>query len=71
MTNRCVGCCYPITWDTQRRQYGRAIKAGLAEAEAKALMPRCQKCMTKALRVARGPNGPNESQVYIARAREA
>jgi hypothetical protein len=48
---KCVDCKRPcLTWADQRRQYGRVLRAGLTPKEAKALMPRCQKCTTKALR---------------------
>jgi hypothetical protein len=33
----------------QRRQFGRICAAGLGPEEAKALMPRCQRCTTTAL----------------------
>ena len=47
--NPCQGCGYRITWADQRRQFGRAIRHGLTADEAKALMPRCQKCLTEKL----------------------
>ena len=44
---QCKGCGTPrMTWAEDRRQYGRALKRGLSPDEAKALTPRCQKCMT-------------------------
>jgi hypothetical protein len=43
---RCRDCRYPQTWADQRRQWGRGLRAGLTPDEAKAAMPRCQKCMT-------------------------
>jgi hypothetical protein len=50
MANKCLDCGYAITWETQRRQYGRAIRRGLTPDEAKQLMPRCQKCLTHTFR---------------------
>jgi len=44
-----------MTWADRRYQFGRVIHAGLTPNEAKALMPRCQKCITQALNVRRGP----------------
>ena len=48
--NRCLSCGYGLTWANIRVQYGRAIKRGLTLDEAKAVCPRCQKCMTKFLK---------------------
>jgi hypothetical protein len=42
----CQHCRYPMTWEAQRRQFGRLMRSGFTKAEAKALLPRCQKCMT-------------------------
>ena len=47
---RCRGCGNPITWADQRRQYGRLLRRGLSTEEAKAALPRCQKCVTRWLR---------------------
>lgn len=48
---KCIDCGLPkLTWRDQRAQYGRAIRSGLTADEAKALMPRCQKCLTKTLK---------------------
>jgi hypothetical protein len=48
---KCIDCKMPkLTWADQRRQFGRAIRRGLTVDEAKALMPRCQKCLTQALK---------------------
>lgn len=51
MTVKCSrsGCPVSLTWAEQRRQFGRAVRAGLSVDEIKALMPRCQKCMTEEL----------------------
>ena len=47
---RCLCCGGSITWEMQRRQYGRAIKTyGLTPDEAKTLMPRCGTCLTSLL----------------------
>jgi hypothetical protein len=45
----CLRCGYAMTWDAQRRQFGRLLNRGLTAEEVKALMPRCQKCMTVTL----------------------
>jgi hypothetical protein len=42
----CLRCGYPITWDDQKRQWGRLMRRGVSPEEGKALMPRCQKCNT-------------------------
>ena len=47
---QCLRCGYRVTWAEQRRQYGRLIRRGKSDEEAKALMPRCQKCTTAALK---------------------
>jgi hypothetical protein len=48
--NPCRGCGYRITWAEQRRQYARAIQRyGVTPEAAKELMPRCGKCLTRAL----------------------
>jgi hypothetical protein len=46
----CLRCGYPMTWENQRRQFGRLMRRGMTTEETKALLPRCQKCMTTALR---------------------
>ena len=48
--NRCRGCGYPITWEAQRRQYGRLIRRGMDPEEIKPIVPRCQKCVTQWLK---------------------
>jgi hypothetical protein len=46
----CIGCRWvTLTWAGQRRQFARALSAGLTQEQTKELMPRCQKCTTKAL----------------------
>jgi len=35
-----------MTWDQQRRQFGRLMQKGFTVDEAKAALPRCQKCLT-------------------------
>jgi hypothetical protein len=48
---KCLDCKLPkLTWADQRGQFGRAIRHGLTADEAKALMPRCQKCLTMVLK---------------------
>lgn len=46
----CLRCKYPMTWEAQRRQFGRLIRRGLTKEQAKEMLPRCQKCMTVYLR---------------------
>jgi hypothetical protein len=50
MASKCLDCGYPVAWNTQRSQYGRAIRRGLTPDQAKELMPLCGKCLTAALR---------------------
>ena len=45
----CLRCGYAMTWEAQRRQFGRLLHRGLTAEEAKALMPRCQVCITATL----------------------
>jgi len=47
---KCRGCNHPITWEAQRRQYGRLVRRGFEPAEVKPILPRCQKCVTRWLR---------------------
>jgi hypothetical protein len=42
----CSRCSARITWADQRRQWGRLIRAGLSERQARDIQPRCQKCVT-------------------------
>ena len=57
--NPCQGCGYRITWAEQRRQFGRAIQRyGVTPEDAKKLMPRCEKCLTKIVRAPVAPNAP-------------
>jgi hypothetical protein len=44
--DKCLRCQNPMTWADQRRQYGRAMRAGMTVEEARRILPRCQKCMT-------------------------
>jgi hypothetical protein len=41
--SKCVACKNTMTWEHQRRQYGRLTRAGFS---ARDIMPRCQKCVT-------------------------
>jgi hypothetical protein len=45
----CKECKNALTWAEQRKQFGRLIKEGKSPEEAKAAMPRCQKCVTRLL----------------------
>lgn len=47
---RASGCLTRMTWEQQRVQYGRAMRAGLSVEQWKAVGPRCQKCTTTLLR---------------------
>jgi SOS response regulatory protein OraA/RecX len=49
----CLRCHYPMTWEQQRRQFGRLMRKGFTKDEAKAALPRCQICMTVWLRAYR------------------
>ena len=48
-STECRGCDTQMTWAEQRRQFGRACAAGLTAEDAKAQMPRCQRCTTTML----------------------
>ena len=52
-THACLDCGREVTWQERRRQFGRVMRAGLTAEEAKALTPRCQKCMTLVLKARR------------------
>ena len=48
--SKCLRCGYSMTWESERRQYGRVIRDhGLTAEDAKAFMPRCQVCVTSLL----------------------
>jgi uncharacterized protein with PIN domain len=51
--DRCLHCNRELTWAEQRRQFGRVMRTGLTVEEARALLPRCQKCMTLVLEARR------------------
>jgi hypothetical protein len=51
---RCLGCKRGLTWADQRAQFGRLRRRGLTTEEAKTFLPRCQKCVTRELRLRRG-----------------
>jgi hypothetical protein len=57
---KCIGCGILRTPGKMRWQHNRAIKRGLTPDEAKALMPRCQKCLTKALGLRSQPLWPKQ-----------
>lgn len=50
MPTTCKDCQSAMTWAEQRRQFARLLSRGFSREEAKALLPRCQKCVTAALR---------------------
>jgi hypothetical protein len=45
----CLRCGNRMSWSEQRRQFGRLLRRGLTTTDAKALMPRCQTCLTAIL----------------------
>lgn len=47
---KCRGCGSRLTWAAQMQQFWRAVNRGASEDVAKAISPRCQKCMTIYLR---------------------
>jgi hypothetical protein len=53
-SDKCLDCNYPMTWEHQRRQFGRLMRLGMSVQDAKSILPRCQKCMTLLLRDRRG-----------------
>lgn len=48
---KCKQCGNRMTWAARRVQWGRVKRHGLSDDEIKALLPRCQKCMTVALKL--------------------
>lgn len=46
-----------LTWADRRRQFGRLVRAGLTEPEAKDAMPLWQKCTSSFIRRS-GSGGP-------------
>ena len=50
----CRACRVRLTWAACRVKYGRALRRGLSAAQAKAAGPRCQRCMTRYLRLTDG-----------------
>lgn len=49
----CSVCDNRITWEEQRREFGRLLKGGFSRNQAKAVMPRCCDCVSTLLRRAR------------------
>jgi hypothetical protein len=47
---RCQKCRALITWDEQRKQYGRLLRAGFALWQVKERMPLCYRCTTIKIR---------------------
>jgi hypothetical protein len=47
---KCFACGVAVTWASVKVQYGRAIKRGFSQDQAKEACPRCYRCMTKYLR---------------------
>jgi hypothetical protein len=50
---QCLKCRNVLTWAAQKVQYRRAINRGMTAEQAKACLPRCQKCMTRLLKGAK------------------
>lgn len=50
LKTKCRGCNHLMTWASQRQQFGRLSKKGWNKEQIKAIMPRCQKCVTIHLR---------------------
>jgi hypothetical protein len=48
--DRCLRCGNSMTWVAQRVQYGRFLRRGFTTETARAVLPRCQKCVTLHLR---------------------
>lgn len=61
-SSRCLGCDYRMTWAARRRQYGRLLRRGFSADQAKAAMPRCQKCVTRWLHEGLAPGGVASSE---------
>ena len=56
---KCKNCELPMTWAKQRVQYGRLLKRGYSQLEAKTAMHNCQKCVTLLLKEKENPkNNP-------------
>jgi hypothetical protein len=47
---RCKRCGTIMTWAANKRQFGRLLHRGVAESDAKDILPSCQKCNTILLR---------------------
>jgi hypothetical protein len=55
-TLTCAACHWPgMTWDEQRRSYGRMIRSGLTADQAKRRSPLCGRCTSILLRERSGP----------------
>jgi hypothetical protein len=48
--NKCNACRNPMTWAAVRVQYGRLLRRGFTEEQVKAVLPRCQTCVTRWLK---------------------
>lgn len=51
-TLKCKGCgrTFEMTWSLAKAQYGRMLRRGATEEQAKEAGPRCPKCTTRWLR---------------------
>lgn len=47
---------YSMTWEAQRRQYGRLARLGWSKDRIKQALPRCQTCVTYMLRNPEAPD---------------
>ena len=55
---KCLECNRPMTWADQRVQYGRLMKRGVPREGIKAMLPRCQKGVTRMLAEVASPPPP-------------
>jgi hypothetical protein len=47
---KCLTCGFSVSWAEERQQFGRLVRTyGFSPQEAKALLPRCSKCLTRKL----------------------
>jgi hypothetical protein len=61
----CKECQKTMTWAQQRVQWGRLKSKGYTEQEIKDAMPRCQKCLTRWVKL-----NPISGPLSVDRARE-
>lgn len=59
--DRCHRCRRWLTWTEKRRQFARLMHRGFSVAEAKQILPRCQKCITVWLRSGGADDTPTDA----------